>query len=44
MANGVVFDNEDIDRNSIVDVVRKVTENIKNKLMIMVKEMNEFRD
>jgi hypothetical protein len=39
-----MFDNEEIDKSVLTEVVRRVTENIKSKLVIMVKDMHEFRN
>jgi hypothetical protein len=44
LANGILYDNEDIDRYLMLETVRKVTDSIQNKLVVLVKELNLFRD
>jgi hypothetical protein len=44
LANGILFDNEDIDKYVQLETVRKVTDSILSKLVILVKELNVFRE
>ena len=44
LANGILYDNEDIDKYLMLETVRKVTDSIQNKLVVLVKELNLFRD
>lgn len=38
LANGVVFDNEDIDKYCLLETTRKITDSVLSKLTVLVKE------
>ena len=44
MANGIVFDNEDIEVNEVTEIVRKISERVNSILDVLVKELHQFRD
>ena len=44
LANGILFDNEDIDKYLMNETVRKITDIIQNKLVVLIKELNLIRD
>lgn len=44
LANGIVFDNEDIDKFMLLETVRHITDSLLSKLVVLVKELNIFRD
>lgn len=44
LANGIMFDNEDIDKYVLIETARKITDSISAKLTFLVKDLNLFRD
>lgn len=44
LANGIVFDNEEINKSDVQETVRKIHERVKDNLDALVHDLHLFRD